>query len=141
VTARGDRPTAEPVSAWEAANRAAEAVRALNHVTLGPGGYAEPADVDAVLAELAALVWRLPQALTQAGRWLLTEHAAGRLGHDTYPAGLDPAVDQASSDLIQACRTAEILGAFLERAHEQTAHLGAVHDDPSQDRAPREGDR
>src|SRR4051794_34917281 len=52
-------------TAWEAAGEAAEAVRALNPLPLPPGGYGEPADVDAVLTELSMLAGRLPQALAQ----------------------------------------------------------------------------
>src|SRR3954454_5130057 len=69
------------ISPSEQPAAAAEAIRGLNHLTLA-GGYAEPADLDATLAQLAAAVHRLPQALAQAAYWLTRQQAYGRLWHD-----------------------------------------------------------
>lgn len=69
----------------KAATQAAEAVRALIHLTQGRDGYREPADVAEVLADLVLLLDRLPQALDQAREYLARELAAGRLRHDELP--------------------------------------------------------
>lgn len=51
----------------ELASHAADAVRALNHATLGTDqyGWEEPADVYTVLGALSAMAGDLPQALDQ----------------------------------------------------------------------------
>src|SRR4051812_47572763 len=80
-------PAARASRPWDLAAEAAEAVRAINHITADAGeGYQHPVDVDATLAELSLLASRLPQALAQARTSLNGRHAAGTLGHDTYPA-------------------------------------------------------
>ena len=45
------------------ARTAAEAVRSLNHATLGGNGLEQPADAYAVLGELSLAASRLPQLL------------------------------------------------------------------------------
>lgn len=104
----------------QCAEQAAEAVRALNHVTLpGAGGLTEPADVYAVLGSLVTLMARLPQALTQLQSFLVREHAAGRVQIvDGQHAG-DPAAAVAAltSQLSCAVRSAEALQHALEQAH------------------------
>ena len=90
------------VTALQAAQAAAEAVRALVHATIPQvNGYAFPSDVDAVLGELMTLVERLPQALDQAEEWLQVEVEAGRVGDDR---GRDPfeVVEVASAALTAA---------------------------------------
>ena len=78
-----------PARTLALARTAAEAVRSLNHATLGGGGLAQPADAYAVLGELSLAASGLPQLLAQVGRWLAAALAAGRLGCDdgTDPAG------------------------------------------------------
>ena len=71
------------------ARTAAEAVRSLNHATLGGSGLDQPAD--AYERPRRAVAWPppgLPQLLAQVGRWLAAALAAGRLGCDD---GADPA--------------------------------------------------
>ena len=70
------------------ARSAAEAIRSLNHATLGQDGLGQPADAYEVLGELSLAASRLPQLLGQVGRWLAAALAAGRLGCDD---GTDPA--------------------------------------------------
>ena len=125
------------------ADLAAEAVRALNHVTIetrpGHGGYRTPSDADATLANLQVLVERLPQALSQMARWLDGQGIDGRLRHDTYPAHQDRATSARQGRLTASAATDElgaargmltIAGADLARARDHSSHLGAFGDDP-----------
>lgn len=56
--------------AIEAAEQAAEAVRALNHATITASEFCDPADVYRLLGELGVMAQRLPQALAQLERIL-----------------------------------------------------------------------
>jgi hypothetical protein len=106
---------------------AAQAVRELNHATITAGtGYAHPMDVTVTLTELAALVCRLPQALSQASGWLTTEHSAGRLGQDgATPAGV--LLDQTGAALSDASVLCDRLAGLLRAGCGHTAHLTATH--------------
>jgi hypothetical protein len=126
------------VSASEHAQAAAESIRALNHVSFPRSdvGYEWPSDVDSVVIALRSLAARLPQALEQAGRWLATAHAAGRVGHDRMPApsqagaqdavSVDAAVAEVVTALEDAARFAELLERALGRAQRVTSHLTGV---------------
>lgn len=57
----------EPTPA-DHARTASDAIRAINHLTLGADAFAEPADLYATVAALAEMLERLPQALTQLGK-------------------------------------------------------------------------
>jgi hypothetical protein len=70
------------------ARSGAEAIRGLNHATLGGDGLGQPADAYEVLGELSLAASGLPQLPGQVGRWLAAALAAGRLGCDD---GADPA--------------------------------------------------
>ena len=120
-------PEPGQVRAVAAAALAAQAVRELNHATITAGtGYTHPMDVTVTLTELAALVCRLPQALSQASRWLTTEHTAGRLGHDgATPAGV--LIDQADAALSDASILCDRLADLLRAGCGHTAHLTATH--------------
>lgn len=109
------------------ARSAAEAIRSLNHATLGGDGLEQPADAYAVLGELSLAASRLPQLLGQVGRWLATALASGRLGCDdgTDPAG---AVSGAWLFISDARGSAAALADNLGRAQQQ---LAPVHGDPS----------
>lgn len=112
----------------EYAGQAAEAVRALNHVTIArSGGYAYewPCDVDRVITELHLTVMRLEQALTQAGRWLERAESAGEVGHDQ---GHDPAaaVLAAVERLHHAGTASRCLGEELDAVRQITAHLTGI---------------
>ena len=110
------------------ARTAAEAVRSLNHATLGGDGLAQPADAYAVLGELSLAASGLPQLLAQVGRWLAAALAAGRLGCDdgTDPAG---AVSGAWLFMSDARSAAAALARDLASAQQQ---LAAVHGGPEQ---------
>jgi hypothetical protein len=109
------------------ARSAAEAIRSLNHATLGGDGLGQPADAYAVLGELSLAASRLPQLLGQVGRWLAAALAGGRLGCDD---GTDPAapVSGAWLFLCDARGSAAALARDLQLAQQQ---LAAVNGGPS----------
>jgi hypothetical protein len=109
------------------ARTAAEAVRALNHLTLGGDGLGQPAEAYEVLGELSRTASRLPQLLGQLGTWLASALAGGRLGCDD---GSDPAgpVSGAWLFLSGARGSAAALAESLGQAQQQ---LAAVNGGPS----------
>jgi hypothetical protein len=111
------------------ARTAAEAIRSLNHLTLGADGLQQPADVYEVLGDLSLAASRIPQLISQIGRWLATALAAGVLGCDdrTDPAC---AVSGAWIFLSGARGSAAALARDLEAARQQ---LGAVNSSTSQE--------
>jgi hypothetical protein len=109
------------------ARTAAGAVRSLNHATLGGEGLAQPADAYELIGELALAAAGLPQLLAQAGRWLASALAAGRLGCDdgTEPAA---AISGAWLFISGARASANALARDPGRAQQQ---LAAVNGRPS----------
>ena len=109
------------------ARTAAEAVRSLNHATLGGNGLGQPADAYAVLGELSLAAARLPQLLGQVGTGLAAALAAGRLGCDD---GTDPAAAVSGAWLFisDARGSAAALARDLSQAQQQ---LAAVHGGPA----------
>jgi len=108
------------------ARAAAEAIRGLNHATLGAGGRGQPSDAYAVLGELSTAASRIPQLLGQVGRWLAAALADGRLGCDD---GTDPATAVSGAWLFisDARASAASLARDLEQAQQQ---LAAVNGQP-----------
>ena len=104
------------------ARAAAEAVRALNHATLG-GGLGQPSDAYAVLGELSLTASRIPQLLGQVGRWLAAALAAGRLGCDD---GTDPAAAVSGAWLFISDARASAASLARDLGHAQQ-QLAAVH--------------
>ncbi len=109
------------------ARAAAEAVRGLNHATIGAEGLGQPSDAYAVLGELSTAASRIPQLLGQVGRWLAAALADGRLGCDD---GTDPAAAVSGAWLFisDARASAASLARDLEQAQQQ---LAAVNGQPS----------
>jgi hypothetical protein len=120
-------------SATEHAEAAAEAVRAINHITGWPPGrgLAYPSEAYRVLGQLATVAARLPQACTQIIRQLITWDSAGQLGFDpgtTYAGHPAAAVVDAMHRLDDAVRAAR----YLEHALAEATHVltYAHHTDP-----------
>jgi hypothetical protein len=113
------------------ARSAAQAVRALNHATLGGEGLVQPADAYEILGELSLAASGLPQLLGQVGRWLAACLAAGRLGCDD---GTDPAaaVSGAWLFLSDARASATALARDLGQAQQQ---LATVNSEPGRKEA------
>ena len=118
----------------ENAATAAEAVRTLNHLTLGRSALGEPAELDRLVAELAIMAGRLPQLLRQLRGWLDAEQHTGRLRTDNTT---DPArtVDRAAAELTEAGHAAHHLRRALDDAHQLLAHL-AVATEPDRTHQP-----
>jgi hypothetical protein len=119
-----DSPQASPAAL---ARTAAEAVRTLNHTTLGGDGLEQPSDACEVLGELSLTASRIPQLLGQVGTWLAAALAAGRLGCDD---GTDPATAVSGAWLFisDARASASSLARDLEQAQQQ---LALVNGQPS----------
>jgi hypothetical protein len=119
-----DSPQASPAAL---ARTAAEAVRTLNHTTLGGDGLEQPSDAYEVLGELSTAASRIPQLLGQVGTWLAAALAAGQLGCDD---GTDPAAAVSGAWLFisDARASAASLARDLEHAQQQ---LAAINGSPS----------
>jgi hypothetical protein len=115
-----------PGQALVLARTAAEAIRSLNHATLGADGLGQPADACEVLGELSLAASRLPQLLGQVGTWLAAALAGGRLGCDD---GTDPAAAISGAWLFisDARASAAALARDLGQAQQQ---LTAVNGEP-----------
>ena len=111
------------------ARAAAEAIRAINHLTVfGDGGLDDPRHLSDVLSALAQAAERLPQALRQLAR------ITGRLGErdDLYAdrgAWRDPATTCELVELdLQSAAVVGTLADDLKTAAADLNHLRAVHD-------------
>lgn len=111
--------------AKEYADAAAQAIRLLNHATIGPGALTTANEVDEVLVELAQLASRLPQAIDQTTRGLLELLNAGQLEHDAGLSmfDLDGEIDEAATLLGNAIEAAQSLYRALDAARQITSHL------------------
>lgn len=130
----GVGPFAEELTVGQLGEQAAQAVRALNHLTRpGVGAVTDPAEVHALVGELACTARRLPQLLGQLSGWLVCEQRAGRLRVDALAPDLDPAAAAAAviSDLTRASDYAQHAGHALDAAQQTLAHL-AVGDTSEQ---------
>lgn len=116
-----------------AAEMAAEALRALNRLTVaapssGAPGWEEVGDLYRVLGELCLLVDRLPQALGQLARHLQHPTGAGWYRADAgtrdSPESL---VASAAASLGAAQADAWRVGGQLAAAHSAVAHLAPAH--------------
>jgi len=113
------------------AEQAAEAVRAMNHLTRpGAGALDDPAEVCEIVVALSCATARLPQLLAQLSSWLVGERRAGRLRVDAWsdtPAAATVAA--AATALTQAASGAVRASHELDAAHQHLAHLAGTGDD------------
>ena len=110
------------------AERAAEAVRELNHRTRDPCLFSGPAQLYRLVGELALVAGRFPQLLDQLDRWLSAEHDAGRVRVDTG-ADPGPVIAAAGAGLADAGDAAHDLARVLDAARRHLARLGAARPD------------
>lgn len=134
-----DTDLTQPVTAAGAALLAAEAIRALNHLTITRGGYVFPSDVDSTLRSLSQMVERLPQALHQAGAWLRAEANARRVTRDDLPGGPEYTEDPGQGAILvsmvelglqRAQDEAQTLATLLASIAGDTSHLCGVEQEP-----------
>ncbi|MFE0137759.1 hypothetical protein ACFWY6_40310 [Streptomyces sp. NPDC059037] len=105
------------------ADRAAEAVRNLNHATQKSNSeLTYPSDAYQIVAPLHRLVYRLPQSFDQISGFLadLTQTGAVTADHGTA----DDHIGEARSALASCTLIAQTLAEHLERAHNALAPLG-----------------
>ena len=131
--------TADP-TVLDLADRAAQAVRDLNHRTRHADAFTGPAQLYRLVGDLALLVAGLPQLLAQLEGWLQNEHDAGSVRSDSH-ADPGPAVSAAADDLAEAGDAARDVARALNGAHQHLAHLGSIPiDRPANTRGRRETD-
>ena len=118
----------EPEYVLELAEAFAEAVRALNHLTMSRESLRYPSEADRLIRSLSSAASRLPQLLGQVSRWLADEHAAGRLeAVSGEHAGDTPvAVITARGWLAEAGHLAGRLQVALDAAAAVTSSMAAA---------------
>ena len=119
----GDR---SPEYAMELGDAMYEAVRALNHITMGSATLPHASDVYRLLGELQAAAAGLPQLCAQIASRLEKHHETGRLSEvpgGRYGGDTDAAVTAALGALTQAQRHGRALQEALAAAHSATAGL------------------
>jgi hypothetical protein len=107
------------LTACEHAQAAAEAIRAINHVTLHDTALPYPSDAYRLLGALITLTERLPQALQQTAQRITRWADAGELGIDpgtAYAADPDRAAVEAVAGLLAAASAAGQLRDTLSQA-------------------------
>ncbi len=111
-------------STVELAATAAQAVRDLNHRTLGPDAVTGPAQLYRLVGELILLADGLPQLVNQLGRWLQDEHDADRVRSDDH-ADPGPTVARVTIQMTDAGDAACDLARALGRAQQHLAQLSS----------------
>ena len=115
-------------TAADAARAAAEAVRALNHLTFATGvspGWEMPSDAYDVVAALSTMAAGLPQALGQVQRFMDGLESGGRLRHDSGEAArLEADLHNLRTATGQAASVAGLLARALADAHNDLAAIG-----------------
>lgn len=126
-------PDGTEVTAAEAAELAAEALRALAHLTGKPAGLTYPSNVHGVLGSLSTAIARLPQSLAQMTLFLGRQHEAGHVVADwgPYAGHADAAVTDAAEAVAVAIAHANGLKDALDRA--QRACSGLSYTGPDGD--------
>ncbi|GLY33558.1 hypothetical protein [Kineosporia sp. NBRC 101731] len=109
----------------EFADLAAEAIRSLNHLTIGGTGYREAHEVDAVIAHLMATVHGMEQSIAHVMRWLHAAYDGGRLAHDA-DLDLKASITQVSDALMRSGARLDRLDDGLNDVRRVTAHLKTI---------------
>ena len=107
------------LTACEHAEAAAEAIRAINHVTFHNTALPYPSDAYRLIGELITLAQRLPQALQQTAQRITRWQDAGELGIDPgtdYASDPDRAALDAVAGLLAAAIAAGQLRDTLSQA-------------------------
>ena len=119
----------QDLTVGQLAEQAAEAIRALNHLTRpATTALRDPAEAGDLAAALSCLTGRLPQLLGQLNRWLTGQQQAGHLQTDTRPSAPDSAaaVQAVTGHLDQAAACAQQVSDALDAAHQHLAHLSTT---------------
>jgi hypothetical protein len=106
-------------TAVEHAAEAAEAIRAINHVTYQAESLPYPSDAWRLLNPFASTTHRLGQALQQTGNLVGGKHERGEIGIDhgtAYAGHPEMAVEDCLTGLQDAVQASGLLAEALERA-------------------------
>jgi exonuclease VII small subunit len=98
------------------------AVRSLNRAVGEPGGFTRLATVHAVLDAVSAAASGLDQPLQQLERFLVRQHADGRLVHD-HGANLDEALGAFSRAILHARHLGAGCGEAFNQARSAIDHV------------------
>ena len=106
----------------EVAIQAAEAIRALNHLTYGGGELGSPDEVRDIIASLGLMGQGMPQVCEQLARFLVAQQEDGQVRHGS---GADPdlSVTEVMEALNAAGQAADMMTAALEEAHNAATEL------------------
>lgn len=105
------------------AETAAEAIRAINHLTMSPrDSWQTPGDVYSLVGGLHQMAMKLPQALEQANCFIDKLNDAGRLRSDKDQ--LDHDLAEVFYGLDAARLAAQRLHGALNRAHNGLGQIG-----------------
>jgi hypothetical protein len=126
-------------TACEHAEAAAEAIRAINHVTFHNAALPYPSDAYRLIGALITLVERLPQALQQTAQRITRWQHAGELGIDN---GTDYAAnpDQAAAEAVVGLHAAAAIRAGQLRDALSQAHRAIRRPNPRAGGQPRPTD-
>ena len=118
------------LTASELADRAAEEIRGLNHLTRDAGSLRYPTEVYRCTGSLMIMAGRLPQALSQMRELLEDWVDDGQVTVDSGEFASDPvaAITTAGVHLDEAAAAAADLTAALSRAHTAIAHCSSLHE-------------
>jgi hypothetical protein len=109
----------------EIADRAADAIRALNEVTHGGGELTSAADVQRIVASLELVGQGLPQLCEQLARFLVIQHEDGQVAQlDGQDTGVF--VTDVVEALAAAGQAADMMTAALSEAKAATTELSAA---------------
>ena len=121
----------------ELAEQAADAIRALNHRTIGSAGQITVPDLYRLTVDVSRAVDGLPQLLEQLSQHLEARSDRGGLRLDGY--GLErysspqAAIGTAQLALSEATSTARALAELLDEALQVISTIGDRSDDDSED--------
>ncbi|MEV0693036.1 hypothetical protein [Streptomyces sp. NPDC050388] len=106
------------------ADEAAEAIRAINHLTQGSprDDWRYPGDVYSLVANLSQMAMMLPQALEQASRFITDLNEGGHLRSDKDQ--LEHDLGEVLYGLDDARNAAQRLYGSLNRAHNGLGPIG-----------------
>jgi hypothetical protein len=120
----------------EHAEEAAEAIRAINHVTFHAGSLPRPSDAWRLINALATTAHRLGQALEQTGQIVRGQHERGELGIDhgtTYADQPAMAVSDCLAGLDDAAHASALLAEALDRAGRPLTYAHYIRPDSDTD--------
>lgn len=106
----------------EIASQAADAIRALNHLTAGGGELTSPGDVREVITSLEQVGQGLPELCEQLARFLVAQQEDGQVRHGSGRDAGGP-VTEVTEALAAAGQAADMMAAALGEARTASSGL------------------